>query len=242
MKNYKRLPFHVCTHEISDTNIHIARNELNAYFLLLPSYNGSNVQARKNALAYIEGKAKELGISYYRIFKCNCNLRPFEIDYSSISNTQNIEYSTIYKFNYNGAVAINFNGLTDITIPFLIGKAQKSDIEDGLNKKSIDELIDERSSLTTRDPKVKETAKERDRYRCSIPGCPNKFEGTDGHPFVEVHHIQPLNEGGGNELSNVICLCSHHHSQVHYANEEGRRFVEDAIHDAMKEKLNRDYP
>lgn len=240
MKDYKERLFYVCEHEIFHTHVRIAKNKSNAYFILIPSYDGSHVQARKDVLTFIESKGKELGAPYYRIFTCDCNVRPLEINYSSILTHQNIEYSTIYEFNHNGAIAINFNGLTDITVSFLFEKSQKSDIKNELRKRLIDELIDERSSATTRDPKVKEAAKQRDHYSCSIPGCSNEFESADGHPFVEVHHIQPLNEGGEDMLSNVICLCSHHHSQVHYANEEGRMCVERAIHDEMKKKLHGD--
>jgi len=33
------------------------------------------------------------------------------------------------------------------------------------------------------------------------------------HPrtFIDVHHLQPRSEGGRNEASNLITLCSAHH-------------------------------
>ena len=37
----------------------------------------------------------------------------------------------------------------------------------------------------------------------------------DGIPYSEVHHIEPLSEGGEDVLENVACLCPAHHREVH---------------------------
>jgi len=49
---------------------------------------------------------------------------------------------------------------------------------------------------------------ERDRFRCQAPGCGNSR-------FLEVHHIKSRSRGGGNELDNLITLCSGCHRLHH---------------------------
>ena len=49
---------------------------------------------------------------------------------------------------------------------------------------------------------------ERDRYRCQFPGCSQRR--------VEIHHIHFRSQGGGDDPSNLLCLCpAHHHHGVH---------------------------
>ncbi len=52
---------------------------------------------------------------------------------------------------------------------------------------------------------------ERDRFRCQAPGCGNSR-------FLEIHHVKSRSRGGGNELDNLITLCSGCHRLHH----EGR--------------------
>jgi predicted HNH restriction endonuclease len=66
-------------------------------------------------------------------------------------------------------------------------------------------------------------AKLRARNRCEVPGCNHPtFVDEDGIPYSEVHHIEPLSEGGEDVLENVACLCPAHHREVHV----GRRAPE----------------
>jgi predicted HNH restriction endonuclease len=59
-------------------------------------------------------------------------------------------------------------------------------------------------------------AKLRADNRCEIPNCKHPvFVDVDGIPFTEVHHIEPLSEGGEDVLENVACLCPAHHREVH---------------------------
>jgi len=66
-------------------------------------------------------------------------------------------------------------------------------------------------------------AKLRADNRCEVPNCNHPaFLDADGIPFAEVHHIEPLSEGGEDVLENVACLCPAHHREVHI----GRRAPE----------------
>jgi hypothetical protein len=59
--------------------------------------------------------------------------------------------------------------------------------------------------------------------RCEVPDCNHlTFLDEDGIPYTEVHHIEPLSEGGSDVLKNVACLCPAHHREVHL----GRRAIE----------------
>ena len=73
-----------------------------------------------------------------------------------------------------------------------------------------------------RSNRVKLTAEEehavhaRDRGRCTHIDqggvrCSNQR-------WIEIHHIRPVCDGGGNELANLSTLCSFHHDLVHQLN------------------------
>ncbi|WP_428062182.1 HNH endonuclease [Brevundimonas sp.] len=43
------------------------------------------------------------------------------------------------------------------------------------------------------------------------------FERDDGEPFLEVHHVRTLAEGGGDVVENCVALCPNCHRGLHYA-------------------------
>lgn len=79
-----------------------------------------------------------------------------------------------------------------------------------------------RSGTTTttvfnRDPNIIAYAKGRAGYRCEVPGCGVPvFLKPDGEPYVEVHHIHMLADGGEDTIDNVACLCPTHHREIHF--------------------------
>ena len=60
-------------------------------------------------------------------------------------------------------------------------------------------------------------AKERYGHYCLHPACNNSFQKDDGLPYIEVHHIVPLFEGGEDGLWNLAVVCAHHHKMAHFA-------------------------
>jgi predicted HNH restriction endonuclease len=48
---------------------------------------------------------------------------------------------------------------------------------------------------------------------------------STGEPYLEVHHIKPLSEGGADDTRNVLALCPNCHRQLHYGgiNDRGRQ-------------------
>jgi len=73
------------------------------------------------------------------------------------------------------------------------------------------------TQMFERNPLVVSIAQLRANRKCEIPECttPN-FAMESGDLFCEVHHIEPLAEGGEDTIENAICLCPVHHREAHH--------------------------
>jgi len=85
-----------------------------------------------------------------------------------------------------------------------------------------------RSRTTTdyvRNPYVVAAAILRSGGTCEMPKCKHVlFLRDDGSPFLEVHHITPLSEGGDDTLRNAAALCPMCHREAHHgANRRKKR-------------------
>lgn len=78
-----------------------------------------------------------------------------------------------------------------------------------------------------RNPYVVAAAIMRSKGKCEMPGCTcTLFHRDDGSPYLEVHHIVPLAEGGDDTLINAAALCPHCHRKLHHgANRSSERRV-----------------
>ena len=63
-------------------------------------------------------------------------------------------------------------------------------------------------------------AKEKLGSYCLHPNCKNTFNKQDGLPYIEVHHIIPLFEGGEDAVWNLAVVCAHHHKMAHFSDSE----------------------
>jgi hypothetical protein len=79
---------------------------------------------------------------------------------------------------------------------------------DAVHLGSLDAAVPERVTMTVT-PRRREQVLARDGYRCTVPGC-RRNVGLD------LHHIEYQSRGGGHEMSNMISICSLHHSAVHF--------------------------
>ena len=67
-----------------------------------------------------------------------------------------------------------------------------------------------------RDPKVVAHAERRANGICELSNQPAPFTRENGSPFLEVHHIIPLSEGGEDVVHNVAALSPNCHREAHY--------------------------
>ena len=58
----------------------------------------------------------------------------------------------------------------------------------------------------------------RDRGQCQFRGVDGKVCGEK--KFVQIHHLEPLWQGGKNELGNLLTLCHRHHHFFHRMDEK----------------------
>jgi 5-methylcytosine-specific restriction protein A len=65
---------------------------------------------------------------------------------------------------------------------------------------------------------VSEYAKRRADGICQLCSLPAPFKNHNGDPFLEIHHIVPLAEGGQDTIGNVAALCPNCHRKMHVLN------------------------
>ncbi|UVE19406.1 HNH endonuclease [Pseudomonas sp. LS44] len=72
------------------------------------------------------------------------------------------------------------------------------------------------STVYARDPAVKAWVLQRADGCCELCDCSAPFLREDGLPYLEVHHVKPLAEGGSDRISNTIALCPNCHRRMHH--------------------------
>lgn len=80
--------------------------------------------------------------------------------------------------------------------------------------------IEQKTYQYVRDPRVVAHALDRANGDCEACGANAPFVRLlpNGQPYLEVHHIVPLAEGGPDTIENVIALCPNCHREVHHGN------------------------
>lgn len=66
-----------------------------------------------------------------------------------------------------------------------------------------------------RDPNVISWVLNEAGGRCEACDDPTPFVRADGEPYLEVHHVRPLAEGGPDTCCNAIACCPECHRQLH---------------------------
>lgn len=85
-----------------------------------------------------------------------------------------------------------------------------------------------------RDEKVVQYALRRANGFCQLCDLPAPFLRKDGSPFLEVHHIKYLSEGGDDTIENVAAICPNCHRKMHALNRSSDVLK---LKDKAKEKL-----
>jgi 5-methylcytosine-specific restriction protein A len=84
-------------------------------------------------------------------------------------------------------------------------------VKEGSRREVVSEVFDG-------DQIVSEYARRRADGTCQLCGMPAPFKNRDGEPFLEIHHIVPLDEGGQDTVENVAALCPNCHRKMHVLN------------------------
>ena len=72
-------------------------------------------------------------------------------------------------------------------------------------------------SALLRDMTVKSWVQQNARGICEGCGSPAPFVVHDGTPFLEVHHVRSLADGGSDKISNAVALCPNCHRRAHHS-------------------------
>lgn len=64
---------------------------------------------------------------------------------------------------------------------------------------------------------------ERAKGRCQLCGCEAPFKDKDGLPYLEIHHIRPVREGGVDSAENLVALCPNCHRKVEISDDANDR-------------------
>ena len=116
-----------------------------------------------------------------------------------------------------------------------IDKIHSSDeeITKVVQKISMQELEKLARIFSKKNPEVRETktkqykrsafvsayAKRRAGSYCELCGEVAPFLDKDGNPYLEIHHVVWLSEGGADSIDNTVALCPNCHRKMHIVQE-----------------------
>lgn len=82
-------------------------------------------------------------------------------------------------------------------------------------------------AVVARDPAVHAWILETAKGRCELCGSDAPFARPGGRPYLEIHHVDRLADGGADVPDNAVALCPNCHREVHYGDRA----------DAIRQKL-----
>jgi predicted HNH restriction endonuclease len=107
--------------------------------------------------------------------------------------------------------------------------------EEELNQK---EYNKEAKEVFNRDRSLVKQAKQKFGNYCLHPNCSNTFKKDDKLPYIEVHHIIPLFEGGEDAIWNLAVVCAHHHKMAHFAENNTQKELQKLLIDIVKRSIS----
>lgn len=119
-----------------------------------------------------------------------------------------------------------------ITLEERVRKIQQRgiiNIPKGTNKPQL--VISTGRKEIQRDPAVKAWVKMKAQGKCELCLNPAPFSDDAGFPYLEVHHVVTLGEGGPDTVSNSVALCPTCHRFLHFGN--GRLTAKDKLYNTI---------
>ena len=86
-------------------------------------------------------------------------------------------------------------------------------------------------SAYQRSESIKQYAKTRADGKCEYCADQAPFNTPEGEPYLEVHHIDELGEGGEDSPDKVVALCPSCHKEIHHGVQG------DEMNDELRQKL-----
>jgi hypothetical protein len=103
--------------------------------------------------------------------------------------------------------------IVEMSVEKLLGYAEKFDDLEPRKTKMLATVYD-------RNPIIVALAKKMAHGKCQLCKCDAPFENNYGEPYLEVHHIEWLSQGGSDIPKNVVALCPNCHRKMHILNLE----------------------
>ena len=72
-----------------------------------------------------------------------------------------------------------------------------------------------------RDPAVVAWLRQEANGVCECCDAPAPFTKPDGEPYLEVHHLRRLADGGSDTVENAVAICPNCHREIHHGAEQG---------------------
>lgn len=82
-----------------------------------------------------------------------------------------------------------------------------------------------------RDPNVKAWVLKNSKGECEYCKKNAPFKTKEGNPYLEVHHVCRLSDGGSDTIQNTVALCPNCHKEIHYG--EQKRDIQDKLYNTI---------
>lgn len=117
----------------------------------------------------------------------------------------------------------------------VISYKSKSDLPQPVGIKEPEKTYSQVTNFN-RDPKVKAWLLREAAGKCECCGAAAPFTTAEGEPFLEIHHLRRLADGGSDTVTNAVALCPNCHREMHYGIEKS------TLVGSMYKKLSRLVP
>lgn len=140
-----------------------------------------------------------------------------------VADAIGVSRSTISMYE-NGARSVTIKMLYKLADYFMVDineliilSNEYFDEPNNLNNDIIITKIWERVDIVELEKKVKDRADG----RCELCGHDAPFIDKNGEPYLEIHYLEPIKQGGERALDNIVALCPNCHSRLECLNLEG---------------------
>lgn len=129
---------------------------------------------------------------------------------------------SINKEENNDAEFFNYHRFEEEVIEYLKKPIQKKTKGNSKPQKKISTS----QEIYERDSKVKAWILQNAKGKCECCKSESPFITSSGIPYLEVHHLKTLANGGSDTIENTIALCPNCHREFHYGINKEKKLAE----------------